>query len=161
MPRLKVFRTTSGIHDHIVAAPSRPAALKAWGARTDLFSMGVASEVTDAKVREKALKQPGKVISISRTGGKEKTHNAKPKPPKRRMPKPSRKKLDAAEQKLDQLATRQNSEIMALDREMQSLQRRRDALEQRHAKARSEAEDKVDAERADYEATLEGWDPAN
>lgn len=37
MPRLKVFRTTSGFYDHVVAAPSRPAALKAWGAKTAEF----------------------------------------------------------------------------------------------------------------------------
>lgn len=37
MLRLKVFRTTSGFYDHVVAAPSRPAALKAWGAKTAEF----------------------------------------------------------------------------------------------------------------------------
>lgn len=161
MPRLKVFQTTSGIHDHIVAASSRPAALKAWGARTDLFSMGVASEVTDPKIREKALERPGEVISISRAGGKEKASSAKPKARKRPAPKPSRKKLDIAEQNLDQLMAKQAPEMAALDRELQALQRRRDALEQRHDKARSAAEDRVEAERADYEAALEGWDPGN
>ena len=50
MPRLKVFCTTSGFHDSIVAAPSKPAALKAWGAKTDLFSMGAARLVTDPMV---------------------------------------------------------------------------------------------------------------
>ena len=52
MPRLKVFCASSGFHASIVAAPSRPAALKAWGARTDLFSMGVARQVTDPKIVE-------------------------------------------------------------------------------------------------------------
>ena len=160
MPRLKVFRTTSGIHDHVVAASSRPAALKAWGARTDLFSMGVASEVTDPKIRDRALERPGEVIRISRAGGKEKTSVAKPKP-KRRTRKPSRTKLDAAEQKLDQLTARQEKEMAALDRELQSLHRKRQALEQRHHKARSAAEEKVQTERADYEAALEDWEPGD
>ena len=31
--RLKVFRTSIGFHDAYVAAPSRKAALEAWGAR--------------------------------------------------------------------------------------------------------------------------------
>ena len=68
MPKLKVFCATSGFHDSIVAAPSRPAALKAWGARTDLFSMGVAKQVTDPQIVEKALARPGQVIRLRRSG---------------------------------------------------------------------------------------------
>ena len=98
MPKLKVFRTTSGIHDHVVAAPSRPAALKAWGARTDLFSMGVASEVSDPKLREKALKRPGEVLRISRAG-KVELGNTRRKPAKRKA-KPLRTKLNTAEKRL-------------------------------------------------------------
>ena len=161
MPRLKVFRTTSGIHDHVVAATSRPAALKAWGARTDLFSMGAASEVTDPKVRERALKCPGDVISISRSGGKEKTSDAKPKKAIRRASKPSRRKLDSAEQKLERLTAKQSSEMMALEREIQSLQKKRGALEQRHREAHSLAAEKVEALRADYDAALDDWDPGD
>lgn len=67
MPRLKVFCTTSGFYDQVVAVPNRPAALKAWGAKTDLFSLGAAEEVTDTKVKKKALAQPGEVIRLKRT----------------------------------------------------------------------------------------------
>ena len=59
MPRLKVFCASSGFHDAVVAAPSKPAALKAWGAKTDLFSMGVARLVTDPAITRKALERPG------------------------------------------------------------------------------------------------------
>ena len=45
MPRLKLFKATSGFHDSYVATTSRAAALKAWGARTDLFAMGAAEPV--------------------------------------------------------------------------------------------------------------------
>ena len=55
MPRLKVFCASSGFHDAVVAAPSKPAALKAWGAKTDLFSMGVAKLVTDPTIAKRAL----------------------------------------------------------------------------------------------------------
>ncbi len=68
MPKLKVFCTTSGFHDSIVAAPSKPAALKAWGAKTDLFSMGAARLVTDPKIAKKALERPGEVIRFERSG---------------------------------------------------------------------------------------------
>ena len=161
MPRLKVFRTTSGIHDHVVAATSRPAALKAWGARTDLFSMGVASEVTDPKIREQALEHPGEVIRISRSGGAGKASVVSRKAAKRRDPKPSRTKLDAAEKKVDQLEAKQKSEMASIDRDLQSLQSKRDQLERRHGKARSDAEEKVEIARADYEAALEEWSPAD
>eukprot|EP01035_Chromulina_nebulosa_P046785 gene46785-63390_t len=48
MPRqLKVFRTPIGFHDAYVAAPSRKAALQAWGSDADLFARGMAEIVTD------------------------------------------------------------------------------------------------------------------
>ena len=95
MPKLKVFCTTSGFYDHVVAAPSRPAALKAWGAKTDLFSMGVARLVTDPRIEQKALERPGDVIRLKRDGGKEVVG---PKPRRKRATKrPSRARLEAAE----------------------------------------------------------------
>lgn len=161
MPRLKVFRTTSGIHDHVVAAPSRPAALKAWGARTDLFSMGVASEVTDAKVKKKALEHPGEVIRISRSGGTEKTSVAKRKPAMRRVAKPSRKRLDLAEKKLEQIIAKQDAQLASIDRDLKSLERKRELLRKRHDKARSSAEEDFEQARSDYEAALEDWNPGD
>ena len=159
MPRLKVFQTTSGIHDHIVATTSRPAALKAWGARTDLFSMGVASEVTDPKVRKKALDRPGEVIRISRSGTEEPVTATRRKARKASTPKPNRKKLDAAEKKLAELKAQQQREIMAIDRQLRALQRKRDEVARRQDKAHSAAEAKVEAAQADYDAALEDWNP--
>src|SRR6188768_484047 len=67
MPRkLKVFRTSTGFHDAYVAAPSRKAALAAWGAEADLFARGVAEEVTDPQLAKAALERPGEVIRLSR-----------------------------------------------------------------------------------------------
>src|SRR5690349_1586468 len=67
MPRkLKVFRTSTGFHDAYVAAPSRKAALAAWGADADLFARGVAEEVSDTKLAKAALERPGEVIRLSR-----------------------------------------------------------------------------------------------
>jgi hypothetical protein len=155
MPRLKVFCATSGFHDSIVAAPSRPAALKAWGARTDLFSMGVAKQITDPKIVKKALARPGEVIRLNRSGGEE-----APVPKKKPRPAakpPSRAKLTAAEEKLAALDKKQEKEREAIERELKALEGKRDDLDKRHAKARSTAEDKLDQLRADYEAALEDW----
>ena len=94
MPKLKVFCTTSGFHDSIVAAPSKPAALKAWGAKTDLFSMGAARLVTDPKIAKKALDRPGEVIRLKRSGGGEVV--AAPKREPKASNPPSRARLKSA-----------------------------------------------------------------
>ncbi|HEY0627949.1 MAG TPA: hypothetical protein VGD23_01335 [Sphingomicrobium sp.] len=155
MPRLKVFCTTSGFHDSIVAAPSKPAALKAWGAKTDLFSMGAARLVTDPKIAKKALDRPGEVIRLKRSGGGEEVaaprKKTKPKKP------PSRAKLTAAEKKLAELEAKQQKELGTVERELTALQKRRDQLAACHTKARSAAERSVEAARDDYEAALENW----
>ena len=52
--RLKVFATSDGLTEYVVAATSRPKALAAWGVRQDLFKEGVAREVEDAAKLAKA-----------------------------------------------------------------------------------------------------------
>jgi len=67
MPRaLKVFRTPIGFHDAYVAAPTKKAALEAWGSTHDLFARGIAEVVTDPALSEEPLAAPGKVIKRSR-----------------------------------------------------------------------------------------------
>jgi len=67
MPRaLKVFRTPIGFHDAYVAAPTKKAALEAWGSTHDLFARGIAEIVTDPALTEEPLALPGKVIKRSR-----------------------------------------------------------------------------------------------
>ena len=157
MPRLKVFCATSGFHDSIVAAPSRPAALKAWGARTDLFSMGVAKQVTDPKIVKKALARPGEVIRLNRSSGGEEALAPK-KRPRATAKRPSRAKLTAAEKKLARIDAEQSEARDAIERELKSLAKKRDQLVDRHSKARSAAERKVEAAREDYDAALAAWD---
>jgi colicin import membrane protein len=60
--QLKVFRTHLGFYDLIVAAPSKKAALEAWGASPHLFTQGFAAETTEPKLVEAALKTPGVVL---------------------------------------------------------------------------------------------------
>jgi hypothetical protein len=156
MPKLKVFCATSGFHDSIVAAPSKPAALKAWGAKTDLFSMGAARLVTDPKIAKKALERPGEVIRLKRGGGQEEA----PAPRKRRKPAkpPSRSKLKAAEQELARLDADQARERGAVERELRSLEKKLEGIVARHSKSRAAVEARVDQAREDYEAALAGWD---
>ena len=156
MPKLKVFCTSSGFHDSIVAAPSKPAALKAWGAKTDLFSMGAARLVTDPKIAEKALDRPGEVIRLKRSGGGEVVATPKRKP-KASKP-PSRARLKAAEEKLTELEAKQGKELDKVERELKALEKKRDQLAARHSKARSAAERKAEQARDDYEAALAQWE---
>jgi hypothetical protein len=158
MPRLKVFCATSGFHDAIVAAPSRPAALKAWGARTDLFSMGVAKEVTDASIKEKALARPGEVIRLKRGGkGGEATAPRRKAKTTRHKP-PSRAKLVAAEKRLATLEEKQGKELAALERELAAIAGKRDQLAKRHGKARRAAEEKVAEAKDAYQSALDEWE---
>src|SRR6187401_1665332 len=60
--KLKVFRTPIGFHDAYVAAPSQKAALDAWGADSNIFAQGIAEQVTDPRLMEEPLANPGKVI---------------------------------------------------------------------------------------------------
>ncbi len=60
MPRkLKVFRAAIGFDDAYVAAPSRKAALAAWGSDADLFARGMADEVTDPELTAAPLARAG------------------------------------------------------------------------------------------------------
>jgi hypothetical protein len=159
MPRLKVFVTTSGVRDHLVAAPSRPAALKAWGAKTDLFSMGVAKEVTDPKIAKQALARPGEVISLTRSG---EIVDDSPAPKRKAGTKtaakpPSRAKLTAAEKRLEELQAKQAREREEIEREQAALARKLDQLGKRHSKARRAAEEKVEDARDTYQAALGDW----
>ena len=61
-PRLKVFQAHLGFFDTVVAAPSRAAALKAWGSRQDLFRDGQAKPASDADAITAALAKPGIVL---------------------------------------------------------------------------------------------------
>src|SRR4051812_49400405 len=116
MPRkLKVFRMPIGFEDAYVAAPSRKAALEAWGAEHDQFARGVAEEVTDPKLMREPLARPGQVIRKSRGDFASQLkaiprgRAAKPKPP------PSRDRLDRAERAVEEAQALHREEIAKLE----------------------------------------------
>ena len=61
-PRLKVFVTSDGLTDYVVAVSSRAKALAAWGVRQDVFKEGQAQETDDPALVKAALAQPGEVL---------------------------------------------------------------------------------------------------
>ncbi len=174
MPRkLKVFRTPTGFHDAYVAAPSRKAALAAWGSDADLFARGVAEEVTDLKLTEAPLAHPGEVIRLSRgdlasqlkalppkrerakTERQERPahpkRTAKPKPP------PKRDKVDAAEKALSDARRRHEAEARELEAERDAIERKLSALRGKQDKAVAKLERARDDAREAYRAKLERW----
>jgi hypothetical protein len=173
--KLKVFRTPTGFHDAYVAAPSRKAALEAWGADVDLFARGAAEQVTDPRLTTEALAHPGKVIRISRgdlqaqlkaIGSRKKpaakktgkASEAKPEPkPAKRKPPPSRSKVDQAEAALDQARRKQAGERAALEKQRDAIERKLDALDARHDKEIARLEKRFEKARAAYRAALGKW----
>lgn len=172
MPRkLKVFRTPTGFHDAYVAAPSRKAALLAWGADADLFARGTAEEVTDSRLMAEPLKHPGDIVRVSRgdlaaqlkafeprkrpAAGKRAAESDRklraPKPP------PRRDRVDEAEAALDLARREQASERAALQKQRDAIERQLDALEVRHDKAIARLQQQLEKARAAYRAALEKW----
>ena len=145
MAKLKLFKTVIGFHDAYVAAPSRKAALEAWGASTDLFSAGLAEQVENAGVCEAAFDKPGQIITMKRGSAKEWTERVKAKPRK-----PSKADLARArmEEKLTRLDERRTKALAALDREAEALRKKRSALETKFAaeRARLDAEPGTDGD---------------
>lgn len=143
-PRLKVFVTSDGLTDYVVATSSRPKALAAWGAHQDLFKTGGARETEDPALVKAATAQPGEVLRrpADSKGALSKIAKARPAKPKG----PSRaalRKVAALEQKLEALAERRADAQARLDAERQALEVRaeRDAA-------------RFDAETAKLEAAL-------
>lgn len=60
--KLKSFVTESGFFELAVAAPSRAAALRAWGMKHDLFAQGLARQTSDKDVIATTMAKPGTVL---------------------------------------------------------------------------------------------------
>ena len=174
MPRkLKVFRTSTGFHDAYVAAPSRKAALAAWGADADLFARGVAEQVTDPKLAKAALARPGEVIRLSRGDLSAQLRALPPRPRKKAArspsavekprkaakpkPPPKRDKVDVTEQALSEALRRHEMEAEKLEAERAAIERKLAALRAKQGKEVATLERKRDAARAAYRAALEAW----
>ena len=175
--KLKVFRTPIGFHDAYVAAPSQKAALEAWGADSNLFAQGIAEQVTDEKLMEAALADPGKVIKkvrgsadehfaeLERAAPRKKKAAKAPKgggevvpiKPKKPRPKPKRDALDAAEAALAKAEKKQRKKMEELDRELQALEKKRRELQRKQESDRDALVEKRDRARADYQKALREW----
>jgi hypothetical protein len=168
---LKVFRTSAGFHDAYVAAPSRKAALEAWGAHVNLFARGMAEQVTDEKLTAEPLKRPGEVIMLSRGGlaeqlkalGPRKKPKPRPagesaKPAKKRPARPpKRDALDRTEAALEDATQRHEAAIGELETQREKIERKIAVLRSKQAKALAKLERRHEQSREAYRDALERW----
>jgi hypothetical protein len=142
-PRLKVFMTSDGLTDYVVATTSKPKALAAWGSHQDLFKTGLARQTDDPALLKAATAQPGKVLRRP-AGTRGELAKLKParKPPAKAAgsSKAALKKIADLEARLADLDARHQAALAKLEAQ-------RAALEAGHAAHRSKLETALSAAR--------------
>ena len=142
--RLKVFVTSDGLTDYVVAVSSKAKALAAWGSHQDLFKTGNAHETDDPALVKAATAQPGEVL---RRPAGTRGELAKLKPPKKAKPagpsKAALKKVAELEKRIAALDMAHDRSRRRLEEQRARIDRELEGLEADHA-----------AERARFEAAL-------
>jgi hypothetical protein len=159
-PRLKVFVTSDGLTDFVVAASSRVKALAAWGVHQDVFKTGLAHETDDPELTKAATAKPGEVLrrpaqsraelaSLKPAARSKLQPQPKPAPePKPRGPsKAALKKVADLEARLAALDADHERQAAALARERAALDRRAEALQADHAARRDKLQAALSAAR--------------
>jgi hypothetical protein len=164
--RLKVFQAQIGFYDTIVAAPSRAAALRAWGMHQNLFASGEARVASDEAAMEAATKHPGQ--PLQRALGSQDAFTLEPTSlpkipdaPRKRPPpadKPARPKrsvadrtgLNEAEAALEEIETSRRQEEADFQAQMEALDASRRAAQMNYTRTRKQAADRVTVARATY-----------
>ena len=148
--RLKVFVTSDGLTDYVVATTSKAKALAAWGVSQDAFQRGHAWQTDDPALVKAATATPDVVLRRPVAGARGKVARLKPaapkavklkpaKPPKPAKPKgPTKaqlKRVADLEGQLAALGKRVEAERAKLARDAAALAKRQAGVE---AKARTE-----------------------
>lgn len=172
---LKTYITAAGFYDLAIAAPSRTAALKAWGSRSNLFQQGLANSTDDPGIVAATRANPGVVLrrAVGSTGRfsedapppkdlpvpkklwKQAASRTKEPPPRKtaEIVEPPRVTPRQAKAKSDQQPARRDS-----DARKQDAARRKDDERRRQAVAR--AQDSLEKARRDHDARLAEIDSA-
>ena len=145
----KVFVTSDGLTDYVVATSSRAKALAAWGIRQDLFKEGQAHETDDPALVKAALAQPGQVLRRpAGTRGKLQAMKVeKPAAPKGPS-KAQLKKIADLEARLRGLDDDDAAAQAKLARAQAELARKAEAEAAKRAKARSQLQAQLARARA-------------
>lgn len=146
--RLKVFVTSDGLTDYVVAVSSRAKALAAWGIRQDVFKEGQAHETDDPALVKAAMAQPGAVL---RKPADARARLVTLKPAKAAKPagptKAQRRRVADLEAKLADLGAAHERALAGVEAERAALDRRGQALDERHAAQRAKLQTSLKAAR--------------
>jgi len=141
--RLKVFVTSDGLTDYVVAASSKPKALAAWGSHQDLFKTGLAHETDDPALVKAATAKPGEVLRHPAGARGElaslkpaKKHPAKPSGPS----KAALNKIARLEKQLAKLEADRAADLAKIDDQRAVLDRQAEAVTSRSADRRKRLE---------------------
>jgi hypothetical protein len=167
--KLKVFQAHMGFYDTVVAAPSQPAALRAWGVRQNLFASGQARPCDEPDAIRAALAHPetplkravGSKAAFGLNASLPKVPDApRRKPSTKAAAKPGspeltkspadRSSLDAAEAALKALDAARKQEEAALRREQDALAAKAAAAQAAYVSGRKDATAAILRARGDY-----------
>ena len=125
-PRLKVFVTSDGLTDYVVATTSKAKALAAWGFRQDVFKEGRAHEADDPTLVKAATAKPGEVLRrpAGTRGELAKMKPARPAKPKGPS-KAQQKKVADLEARLARVTAEREAELARISSEEAALAKRR------------------------------------
>jgi hypothetical protein len=145
-PRLKVFVTSDGLTDYVVATTSKAKAQAAWGIRQDVFKEGLARETDDPELVAAATARPGEVLRRpARTRGE--LAKLKPAPKPKGPSKAALKKVSDLEQRMAALDAAQAKAEAQLDRQRAELDRKAEAEAADYAAQREKLETALSAAR--------------
>ena len=146
--RLKVFVTSDGLTDYVVAVSSRAKALAAWGVRQDVFKEGQAHETEDPALVKAATARPGEVLRRP-SGTRGELAKLKPaKAPKAAGPsKAQLKKVADLKAQLAALGPAQDRAMRKLEAARTALERQVTALAKAQAAERERLETRLSAAR--------------
>ena len=138
-PRLKVFVTSDGLTDYVVATTSKAKALAAWGVSQDAFKQGRAQQTDDPALVKAASARPGEVLRRPVRGARGKIAQLKPaKPAKPKGPtKAQMKRIADLEAQLARLDAWVEGERAKLAKYEAVVAKRRASLEAKAAAERS------------------------
>lgn len=169
--KLKTYQTSLGFFDQAIAAPSMKAALQAWGASSNLFHQGAATETDDPDIVAATMAKPGIVLKrpVGSNGPfKESAElptdiaedDARPKRKSKKHPAKAAKKPS---RKLDAQAARKAAAAFEKEERRREAERRKEEAARAKARARRDkavaaAEAALDRARRQHEAKAEEID---
>ena len=146
--KLKVFVTSDGLTDYVVAVSSKAKALAAWGVRQDVFKEGSAHQTDDPALVKAAVAQPGEVLRRP-AGTREKL--AKLKPAKAAKPvgpgKAQLRKVAILEKQLADLDAAHDRAAATLEKRRAALDREEETLHAGHETQRAKLDAALSAAR--------------